>query len=93
MLPHATEQPQNDEYDLHEAENPTDSRSAIAIVAVIAPPPPSSRITTTMIQIVLTELFYIGPEATPTRNADACSEASFSGSALALSFSSSTAHD
>ena len=38
MVPHATEQPQNDEHDQHEAENPTESRTAIAIVAVVATP-------------------------------------------------------
>ena len=52
VVHHATEQPQNDEYDQHDAQNPTEPGSAVAIVAVIAPPPPSSRMITTMIIIV-----------------------------------------
>jgi hypothetical protein len=35
---HAAGQPNHQEYDQHEAENPTQSRTAVAIIAIVASP-------------------------------------------------------
>jgi len=36
MVPDATNQPHNDEYDQNEAKNPTESTTAISIVAIVS---------------------------------------------------------
>jgi hypothetical protein len=38
VIPHAAEQPHNDQDNQDEAENPTEARAAVTIVAVVAAP-------------------------------------------------------